>query len=494
MPPSLSVAANLSPNYRKHLAIQALARTEPLSRVAAKERVSRTFLYHQRRKADTALDQAFAPVQADPAVLFYLPVTTAWLNQLVLSLILICHSSYRGVIRLLQDLFDTPASLGDIHNLLKASAGQAARINAAQDLSPVRVGLHDEIFQGNQPVLTGVDAHSTYCYLLAEAEHRDGDTWGVHLLDAKVQGFNPDYTVADAGQGLRAGQRAALGNTPCHGDVFHNHQQCETLANRLARRAQKATTRRQRIEQRMAKAKQEGRGNTLSSALAKARQTEAAALSLARDVKALTRWLERDILALAGPCLKDRRELFDFIVAELKQREPIDSARIRPVRIALVRQREHLLGFARVLDAKLAEIAQRFQVPDYQVRAVCLLQRKPETSPAYWQRRDQLNRQLAWKFHDVLNAVVQAMDETPRSSSLVENLNGRLRCYFFLRRNLGQGYLDLLRFFINHRTYARSERPERMGKSPTELLTGESHPHWLELLGFERFQRAAIPV
>jgi len=67
--------------------------------------------------------------------------------------------------------------------------------------------------------------------------------------------------------------------------------------------------------------------------------------------------------------------------------------------------------------------------------------------------------------HDVLEAVVNAMDEIHRCSSLVENLNGRLRNYFFLRRNLGQGYLDLLRFFLNHRVFMRSEQPERIGKS-----------------------------
>lgn len=492
MPTSLSVAATLSSAYRKHLAIQALAGTEPLSRVAAREQVSRKFLYHQKGKADTALDRTFAPVQTDSSVLFYLPVTAAWLAQLVVGLILICHSSYRGVIRLLQDLFDTSTSLGGLHNLLKAVARQAARINAAQDLSPIRVGLHDEIFQGNQPVLAGLDAHSTYCYLLVEAQHRDGDSWGVHLLDANAQGFKPEYTIADAGTGLRAGQRAALRNTPCHGDVFHIQHQCEAVANRLARLAQGTTTHRQWLEHRMSTAKLKGRGNTLSLALAKARQAEAAALGLASDIKVLAGWLERDILALAGPCLTDRRDLFDFIVAELKRREHLDPTRIRPVRVALERQREDLLGFAKVLDTKLAGIARQFQVPDYQVRAVCLLQRKPTTSPAYWQRRDPLNRQLAWKFHAVLNAVVKAMDETPRSSSLVENLNGRLRGYFFLRRQLGQGYLDLLRFFLNHRALARSERPERVGKSPTELMTGKSHPHWLELLGFERFRRSPV--
>ena len=68
-------------------------------------------------------------------------------------------------------------------------------------------------------MLAGVDAQSTYCYLLAAERHRDADTWGVHLLDAAQQEFDPDYTVADAGQGLRAGQRAAWGDTPCHGDV-----------------------------------------------------------------------------------------------------------------------------------------------------------------------------------------------------------------------------------------------------------------------------------
>jgi hypothetical protein len=71
------------------------------------------------------------------------------------------------------------------------------------------VGLHDEIFQGEQPVLAGIDAASTYCYLLQGVKQRDADTWGVHLLDAAKQGLDPEHTVADAGAGLRAGQAAA---------------------------------------------------------------------------------------------------------------------------------------------------------------------------------------------------------------------------------------------------------------------------------------------
>jgi len=81
------------------------------------------------------------------------------------------------------------------------------------------------------------------------------------------------------------------------------------------------------------------------------------------------------------------------------------------------------------------------------------------------------------------------MADTPRASSIIENLNSRLRSYFFLRRQLGDEYLDLLRFYLNHHRFMRSDRPERVGRSPAELLSGEAHPHWLALLGFETFHR-----
>jgi hypothetical protein len=66
--------------------------------------------------------------------------------------------------------------------------------------------------------------------------------------------------------------------------------------------------------------------------------------------------------------------------------------------------------------------------------------------------------------------------------------------YFFLQKTLGQNYLDLLRFFFNYRQYARSRCKERLGKSPRELLAGQSHPHWLQLLGYTLFKRRAEAV
>jgi hypothetical protein len=184
--------------------------------------------------------------------------------------------------------------------------------------------------------------------------------------------------------------------------------------------------------------------------------------------------------------------LWDFIVAEFKQREALCLHRIRPFRTALENQKEQLLAFAAVLDEKLTDISQRFNIPLYLVRQVCRIQEQDSQQNSYWATWNQLHHQIGSQFYLLTEAVEEAMKQTPRASSLVENFNSRLRNYFFLRRTLGNDYLDLLRFFLNHRTFMRSEHPEREGKSPTELLTGESHSHWLELLGFDLFRKPAI--
>jgi len=221
----------------------------------------------------------------------------------------------------------------------------------------------------------------------------------------------------------------------------------------------------------------------LAPRLELARRSETQAHWFARDIRALAQWLGHDVLALAGPALATRRELFDFIVEELAAREREDARRIRPVRVALQNQRDDLLAFAGVLDAKLADIAHAYAIAERLVREACVLHRLPTPSPAYWQGWSRLRAQVAGKFRALFEAVSRAMADTPRSSSLVENLNSRLRSYFALRRHLGGSYLDLLRFFLNHRRFVRSRHAERRGKSPRELMTGQSHPHWLTLLG-----------
>jgi len=459
--------------------------------LAAGHGVSRQFCYRQAAQAQGALEETFAPTEDEAQVLYHLPVTKAWIRQFVLGLMLVGHSSDRAVIDLADCLLDYHhLSLGTIHNILMQAAATAAVLNAGEDLSTIRVGALDEIYQANRPVLAGVDVVSTYCFLLSLESHCDGTTWGVRLLElSEWRKLHLDRSVADGGVGLRAGQKEAWPTVPCLGDVFHPVRDLEEVASFLNRRAEAARRAREDLEQKRNACWEQGKAAALGQRWGMAKREEAKAAALAADVALLVRWMREDVLAVAGEPLDERRALYDFIVAELRAREALCPHRLTPQRKSLEGQREQLLAFAAVLETELAGVAERLNVPTYLVQAMVRLEALDENRCLYWQRRAELMARLGERFGAVQAAVKAVLADTHRASSLVENLNGRLRCYFFLRRQLSQPYLDLLRFYLNHHRFARSQCPQRVGKSPFELLSGQEHPHWLEMLGPSLFHR-----
>lgn len=484
-------AKTMTPWQRRGLALEALAGSETISQLARQHQISRKFVYQQAAKAEESLDEVFrfAPHSEDEAI-FHLPVSKDWLRQLVLGLTLICHSSIRGVTELLCDVFDYPISVGTVHAILVEAVEQARSYNNCQDLCGVRIGAHDEIFQNGQPVLVGADVDSTYCYLLSLEDQRDGETWGIRLLELQDRGFHPEATIADAGSGLRAGQNLAMPEVPCRGDIFHVLQTVQPLVTSLENKAYEAIAARTDLERKKARLRWRGqRTPGMGRRIAHARQTEDDAIALADDVALLFNWLRYDILSLAGPDHATRRELYDFVVAELRARQSVCLHGIGSVIRTLSNQRDQLLAFAARLDENLAALASQFQLPLTTLREVFNTEALPHDSAARWPREAALQERLGNRFFAVSVAVAELVSRTTRASSVIENLNSRLRSYFFLRRHLGPDYLTLLQFFLNHRRFLRSERPQRVGKSPAELLTGKGHPHWLEMLGYARFSR-----
>jgi hypothetical protein len=486
-------AQRFTPQQRRQIALDALA-GQPLTHLASQHHVSRKFVRQQRTIARAALDQAFAPqLPQRESVLFYLPVTRSWLRQFVLALVLVGHCSLRSVCEILAELFDCPISLGTAHNIVHSAVAGARQLNNREDLSAIKAGVHDEIHQAGRPVLVGVDARSTYCYLLRLEEHRDGDTWGVRLLELAQRGFAPNCTIADFAKGLRSGQAQALPDVPCWGDVFHGLYEIGPVVRYLEGRAYDAMTAAEKLAQQQKRYEwRKGRKDReVSGKLPHARKAETKAIALADDVATLWCWLQRDILAVAGPDHATRCALLDFVVAELKQREEQCEQRIRPIRVLLENQGALLLAFAEQLDQDVAVLAQRWEVSAATVREVMQTQEMSEKDSRRWRREAAQRWQLGARYYGLSEAVKELAAGVVRASSLVENVNSRLRTYFFLRRQLGPDYLELLRFFLNHRRLPRSERGERVGKSPAELLSGCEHAHWLQLLGYQPFRRAA---
>jgi hypothetical protein len=490
--PNGCTAKTLRPSQRLTLGLEALAGQRTITSLADDFDVSRKFVYQQAATAQTALEEAFTPAAgAEEQVLFHLPVTKAWLRQVALGLVLICHSSLRGVHEFCRDLLDMPLSVGTVHNILQEAVAQARTCNQQQPLTAIDIAAFDEIFQNRRPVLVGADVRSSYCFLLSLEDNRDAETWGIRLLELQDRGLAPQVAVADFGTALRAGLNLAWGeHTSFRGDVFHALSEITPLVSYLENRAYDAMAACHKLQQKKTKSKKQGRRTQAFAQKARvADQAQAQAVSLADDVALLARWLHYDILAVSGLPYADRCALFDFVVAELKDRQPRCPHRIAPLGTFLENHRDDILAFAAQLDLNLTNLAEDFQVPVATVRELLDVLMLDEGHARRWQRQAALQRQLRDRFYALSQAVQDVADKTVRASSVIENFNSRVRPYFFLRRTLGPDYLTLLQFFLNHRRFLRSEHDDRVGKSPAELLTGERHPHWLEMLGYRLFSR-----
>lgn len=493
--PNSCTAKTLGAGERLTLGIQALAGHQTITGLAEEAGVSRKFVYQQGDIAQAALDEAFSPTDSDDKVLCHLPVTKHWLQQVALGLTLICHSSYRGVQEFCRDLLGVHLSIGTVHNIIHDAIDKARPHNLQQNLANVHVAGFDEIFQNRQPVLVGADIHSTYCFLLSAEEQRDADTWALRMLELKDRGLAPQATVADFGVGIRAGQKRAQLNGACRGDIFHALNEIVPVATFLENRAYDAIAAHDKLQRQREQLKQQARRDQLGNVQALRHKISAAAdetakaITLADDVALLIRWLRYDVFAVSAMPYDERVALFDFVLAELDARATQCPHRLGPVNTLLKNHRDELLAFAKQLDEDLTNLAAAFEVPLAVVRDMLDMQTCDERHPRHWQKEAALRQRLRERFPLLDQAVRALAGWVVRSSSIIENINSRLRNYFFLRRQLGSDYLTLLQFFLNHRRFLRSECAERVDKSPAELLTGQPHPHWLEMLGYHRFCR-----
>ncbi len=479
----------MSSDQKKRVALDVITNNKSITNLADENNTSRKFIRQQGKNAQKAIDNVFnIDGSNDDNVLYNLPVTKKWIAQFVLALMLLGHASYRNISMTIKDLLDYDISEGTIHSIFKDAVGDARIINAVEDLSKIDVTANDELYHKNKPILSGIDIRSLYCYLLSAEDQRDEDTWAINLMDAKEKNLNPQRTIGDDGKGLVAGHKMVFPSTPFDYDNFHLSHGLMNLRRYFRNRLKSAITVLNKLEQKFEKP--ECNEKLVDKIIAADNKIDRLRhISSTLDI--LVRWLEHDILNKAGPTPEERRDLYDFVVDEFKKLEEVETHRIKPLRITLENKRDTVLNFSNVLNDKFKAISLEYKLSMDTVWDICKLQRCSGHSDQYFIRAMPLRVSLKNQFQDIENAVVDAMDKTERTSSMVENLNGRVRTHLRNRKEIGYGFLDLLRFFLNHKPIIRSARKTREGKTPAEILSGKPHLHWLELLGFQRFKRAA---
>lgn len=468
---------------RLDLAKQAIQRVHPITRLAEAHGVSRKFVYEQQRHAESALERAFEPESFPEGFLGWLPVTRSWIERTILSTALEGHGSIRGICEHVESMTSRSVSEGYVCGVLRDAAARARAINDSQDLSGIHEGAHDEIFSQRMPVLTGVEPASTFIYLLEPSASRDEVAWWAALTEKRErQGLDLAVSISDAASGLRAGVKATFPDIDLRGDVFHAQAEVSEMMTYLENRAYARLGHLEDEERKMARAKKRSAGKGRSKRLALARERARDAMTLFDEMVVLAGWWKEQI-QLIGPDLAHRQELYDWLIHEMETRA-WRSHRIGPVVTYLKNQRDSLLAFVPEIQRGLKQIAQDMQVSLALVDVVYLQFALDPDDPRQDVAQCRLAEEAPEKTDALVEAVADLLDRVLRASSAVENINSILRGYFFLRRSIGPAFLDLLRFYLNHRRFRRSERPERVGKSPRELLTGQTHAHWLELLGY----------
>lgn len=118
---------------------------------------SRKFIRQQGNQVQAAIDNVFDKGNASSDdVLYHLPITKAWIFQLVAALILLGNASYRHIAMLIKDLFDYTISPASINAIFNQAFESSQLHNAAEDFSMIEITANDELFHHYKPILSGV--------------------------------------------------------------------------------------------------------------------------------------------------------------------------------------------------------------------------------------------------------------------------------------------------------------------------------------------------
>ena len=475
-------AQRISEQTKLNIALQAIRRQQTVTEISRDFNCSRTTVYKQQDKALTAANKAFEA--GDEEVLFYIPVTKSFIEQAIVSLRLICESSYRNIQFYLKTMYNHPVSLGTVFNILDNATEKALPINQSYDLSHIKDSASDELFHWGSPILATVDIPSRFCALLATEDCRDYETWGVHLLDLIEQGYSPETTIIDSAKGLIKGFEEVLTKTTIRHDHFHIIKDLKDCSRFLSNEEASAVTAALKLYNRADNCRSEGKKQTLNddwnTALRELNRLEATR----RRFQLLSHWLQYDVLQLAGLPPESRAELYDFIVFEMEVLALKHPHRIDTIVTSLNSQRSALLDVSNALNKQFEELANQYKVSIETIWTICYSARYDIDSVKGHEASCKLESLLGLQYEEIEDKVLSILETTHRCSSMIENFNSRLRPYLDERKFMSQKSLNLIQFYLNHKPFMRSKHSRLVNKTPAEALTGKPHKPWLEMLGF----------
>ena len=411
------------------------------------------------------------------------------MGKICLSLALDAHASLEGIQRVLAtlDCKNTKRYIGHISEFLSKAGAFAAEITKTIPLDGICHGANDEVFDGSdKPVLTGVDPDSTYIYLMQNMDDRKGKTWELAMETLKDLGLKLKVAISDAGSGLLKGVKAAFPDADTQLDLFHVLRDIGRPVYRFKEHTFKELAECYKLESAATKEKRQWsqRARKRQKKLADYKTAIPAMIEDFDILDILYSWLH-EMVSFSGYSYDEAMELMDWILDEMLA-VSIRHSWSYKLSSEILRFKDRLptiMLFISRLFRDFSMKAEAMGLPEEVFRLLYSRFTVSKESEAYAKLNQQASALIpAGELANVEKVHDEIVTGIKRASSMVENVNGRLRAYMNIKRHVSSNFYSLVQLHMNAKKYRRSRVASRKGHSPLELLTGKPWPEFIDLL------------
>ena len=406
-------------------------------------------------------------------------VDQEFIEATCIVLSVVCQSSLEDTHIAIQMLLNRDISVSTISRIRSEYAIKAAEFTEKQDLSPIKIGANDEIFFGQTPVLTGIDLRSTYIYCMTIAPDRTAETWQLQMMLLMDQHLQLECSISDAGNGLLKGIKDAFPDCHIQIDVFHSLLEMGVVVYGIRDKVYAFLSEMASVEKQLLYGQRK-----FEKTYAKYYEMDEEAdliMHLCDLMEILDQWM-KELLGFPGYTADESIALLNWIADEFAEiackgehLKFVKFSRLKDAAAKLKNRIPHSQEYLAQLDKNMSRRAKELGIKcDVFHQAYRMLSLGYGTSE-YLRAQEDIDR-LLWNKNITLPRVMVELDDilkkTYKASSIVENLNSRLRTLINDMRGLTPGMASLLQLYLNTKPYRRSHVPERVGKSPLELLNG----------------------
>ena len=465
-----------------------------ITKLARDYAISRTFVYMLQFQLYTAVANEF---EDKPANTLYdnkklIIKKEAIKNALMLRLVGKCSIPATSEIMKKSGL--SFSSVGSISQVLNQIGSELSGVIAPLEGQTLYVHLaSDEVFAHSRPILISADPISSAILNIEMAESRKTSTWINHFNQLKDSGVNIIKVVSDEGTGLRSATSEL--NISRQPDTFHAISlRLGKWVNCLENAAYAKIDKEYHQVDIFNSAKSEHVLHKRLNSYIQAKKDSDEAIEFHDNFKFLYN------------CIIEKLQVFDKngnpnnrLDAEQTIRIALDFMVTFPV----IKLKKAINTIYNLLDELLAylDIAHKVTyeltkqgIPRYVVNLFSLgwQYEKNQTKAKNIFRNNYYNQKkkevsgllkaiLKDKYELTKLMVYSKLDTIIQSSAIVENINSIIRDFLNTSRNhMQKNMLNLIMFYHNHRRYRSGKRK---GKTPMELLTGQTQElDWIDLL------------